>query len=295
MTHGQVHTIVITATVDPATAGGTDRQYGQRRDLDRGPGPGQQRLDTSDYGQVRRHARPDQDVRFGDATAGGSSQTVTIIVTNTGALSTAHDVRVADTLDPRLVVTGVDCSAFDTDASSGQTVDCTIGLLPAGDSATITVTYRVDTATEAAPVVSNTADAETADNGGQTASDSDDVAIAENVVLDQTKTFDSATATAGGASQTFTITVKNTGVSQADHVNVSDSVDTRLAASAVTTARSAAPRPPDHRLRPAPPRRRGDRDHRRHLQRRHRHRGRPVGLQHRLGNPLGNSSRGSGR
>ena len=35
-------------------------------------------------------------------------------------------------------------------------------------------------------------------------------------MLDVTKTFDSATVTAGGASQTFQIDVTNTGVSQAD-------------------------------------------------------------------------------
>src|SRR4029077_13036511 len=42
------------------------------------------------------------------------------------------------------------------------------------------------------------------------------------------KAFGSATATAGGSSETFTIDVKNTGVSQADNVSLTDLVVPRL-------------------------------------------------------------------
>ena len=52
------------------------------------------------------------------------------------------------------------------------------------------------------------------------------MAIVEDVVLSVVKAFQSDTVTAGGASQTFTITVTNDGVSNADNVTLTDSVDT---------------------------------------------------------------------
>ena len=121
---------------------------------------------------------------------------------------------------------------FSCTASSGQTITCTLANLDAGATATLTVAYDVDTATEADPAVDNTASA-TADDGGSD-DDTTSVAIVEDVVLDVTKTFDDATVTAGGAASGFTITVKNTGVSQADNVNLTDTVDGRLIVGTVT-------------------------------------------------------------
>ena len=49
-----------------------------------------------------------------------------------------------------------------------------------------------------------------------------------------TKTFDAPTVTAGGAASGFTITVENTGVSQADNLSLTDTVDGRLIVGTVT-------------------------------------------------------------
>ena len=165
-------------------------------------------------------------------TAGGADQTFTITVKNNG-VSQADNVNVADLVDSRLEVSDVSSSEF-TCAPAAQAIDCDLVALNAGETATITVTYSVDTTTEADASVDNTADA-TSDDGGSDSS-TDDVAIVENVVLDVTKTFNSATVTAGGADQTFTITVKNNGVSQADNVNVADLVDSRLEVSDVSSS-----------------------------------------------------------
>ena len=65
-------------------------------------------------------------------------------------------------------------------------------------------------------------------NPANDTSDTTSTTVEEDVELSVTKTFNSATVTAGGASQTFTLTVTNDGVSDADNVNLSDTVDPRL-------------------------------------------------------------------
>src|SRR5207248_1383234 len=52
--------------------------------------------------------------------------------------------------------------------------------------------------------------------------------IVENVQLSVSKSFDSSTATAGGAAKTFTVSVTNSGVSDADNLHLTDNVDPRL-------------------------------------------------------------------
>ena len=121
---------------------------------------------------------------------------------------------------------------FDCSASSGQQLDCTLLHLGAGETKSITVAYSVDTDTDAASAVSNTAEA-TSDEQTVAASGSETVDIVENVVLHVTKTFSSDTVTAGGSSQQFTIVVSNTGTSSAEAVSVTDTVDTRLHVTAI--------------------------------------------------------------
>ena len=77
--------------------------------------------------------------------------------------------------------------------------------------------------TDSATAVSNTATAHS-DEVGDT-SGADTVDIVEDVHLSVTKTFSSLTATAGGAPQTFTIDVHNSGVSDADNVKLTDTVE----------------------------------------------------------------------
>ena len=163
-------------------------------------------------------------------TAGGATSGFTITVTNNG-VSEADNVNLTDTVDGRLIVGLIAEGAFNCSASSAQTITCTLANLDAGATATLTVAYDVDAATEADPAVDNTLRPPpmTARHDDTTS-----VAIVEDVVLDVTKTFDDATVTAGGAASGFTITVKNTGVSQADNVNLTDTVDGRLIVGTVT-------------------------------------------------------------
>ena len=94
--------------------------------------------------------------------------------------------------------------------------------LAAGATETITVHYHVDTTTDTTLGVSNSADAssdEVADASG-----SDTVDIVEDVELAVSKAFDSPSVTAGDGPHSFTIDVTNNGVSDADHVHLTDPV-----------------------------------------------------------------------
>jgi uncharacterized repeat protein (TIGR01451 family) len=91
-----------------------------------------------------------------NVTAGTSGHTFTIAVSNSGP-SDADHVRVTDTVNARLVVTGISAPGFDCSASSGQTVDCSLLHLDSTDGTlTITVTYTASSGAEV-PGVSNTA------------------------------------------------------------------------------------------------------------------------------------------
>ena len=96
------------------------------------------------------------------------------------------------------------------------------------ESASITVTYHVATTTEAASGVGNTASADADDFAGP-ATGTDSVDILEDVVISVTKSFGiDDPVTAGTSGHTFTITVTNSGASQADNITLDDTVDGRL-------------------------------------------------------------------
>src|SRR5205823_7812855 len=101
-------------------------------------------------------------------------------------------------------------------AAASQSVSCSLGHLAAGATKAITVHYHVATTTDSDPSVSNSA---TATSNEDTASDTASVAIVEDVHLAVTKTFASPTVTAGGGASSFTIDVKNNGVSDADNLS----------------------------------------------------------------------------
>jgi len=158
-------------------------------------------------------------------TAGGASESFTVAVSNSG-VSDADNVHVADLLDSRFLVDSIAGGGFDCSASSGQSVDCSLAHLGAGATKTVTVTYRVDSATDSARGVGNSASAGSDEDGPTGGEDSVD--IVEDVRLSVVKSFSSASVTAGGASESFTVEVTNSGVSDADDVSLSDSVDGRL-------------------------------------------------------------------
>ncbi len=160
--------------------------------------------------------------------AGTGGHQFSILVENIGT-SDAESVNVTDTFDARLTVTGVDCGGG-VDASSGQDIDCTYASLAPGGSATILVTYDVDGTVNAA-LIPNTALATDAD--ANAASGLSSVEVVTVIDLDAVKQFTPATAAAGSTGNQMTLTVENNGISDANTVVVTDSVDARLSVTAV--------------------------------------------------------------
>jgi uncharacterized repeat protein (TIGR01451 family) len=167
-------------------------------------------------------------------TAGDGQHTFTLATTNTGTFSTAHDVHVTDSVPAGIVVDAVHDDQGDTNctASLGQSVDCTFALLPAGQTATVTITYHVDAATQAQSI-DNTANAASPDNDSQS-SDAKTLTVNSDVALSLAKTFTPDTVTAGDGNHTFTLAATNDGTfSTAHSVEITDSVDSRLVVTGV--------------------------------------------------------------
>ncbi len=162
--------------------------------------------------------------------AGAVNRSFALAVTNTGT-SDAENIVIIDTVDPTLIVDSVTSDLADCSASAGQSVDCAVAGLTSGQTVTVTVTYHVDTSTESA-TVSNTASA-TSDEDTATATTTVDVV--EDVVLDLIKSFDSAAAVAGSTGHSFSLEVTNTGISDADNIVITDTVDSRLTVTAVSS------------------------------------------------------------
>ena len=142
--------------------------------------------------------------------------------------SNAEDVVVSDTLPAGLVPTDITSSQGDC-ALTGQAVRCELGTVRAGvtldpvQPVLITVTGTVDpgiTGTE----VTNSAVATTSTallGGGTEVSDSTTTPLRRSADLSLTKTADAETVAAGGGT-VFTVTVTNTGPSDASAVELTD-------------------------------------------------------------------------
>src|SRR5205085_7596839 len=123
-------------------------------------------------------------------------------------------VHLTDLVPSSLLVDSISPGPFNCAASTGQQVDCSLSHLAAGRTQILSVTYHVGTATESDPHVTNTASGSSDENTARNGDDS--VAIVENVSLFVTKAFTDGAVDAGTTGHVFTITVKNTGVSEAD-------------------------------------------------------------------------------
>jgi uncharacterized repeat protein (TIGR01451 family) len=154
--------------------------------------------------------------------AGGASSTFTITVTNSGA-SDADNLDVTDLVDSRLTVDSIASGAFDCSASSGQSLDCSLAHLAAGDSQSFTVTYHVVAAVGPA-TVSNQADA-TSDEDAASGTDSVDVTTSADLADIK---VDSPDPVVAGGTLTYTITVTNLGPSDALSVIVTDALAASL-------------------------------------------------------------------
>ena len=116
---------------------------------------------------------------------------------------------------------------------AGPDVDCDLGGLAAGASATVSLAYSVPATIESGPrtitaaVTSATSDLDPADDSGL-----DTTTVVEVADLVVTKTDGHSAVTAGGAGAIYTITITNAGPSDADSVAVTDSVPAPLIAAA---------------------------------------------------------------
>ena len=207
------------------------------------PGPITNSMDASfDEGSTSASSSVDvvADVDFlvtktfdaGSVVAGSTGHTFTISVTNSES-SDATGVTISDAVDAALTVTGVSSPTADCSGSSGQTVDCSLATLPAGETATVTVTFDVDSTVDAA-TIANTVSVDANEIPAPVTAD-DTVDVVEDVSLSATKTFTDATVAAGSTGHTFTLVVSNGGASDADNVTIDDVVAAELVVTSVAS------------------------------------------------------------
>ena len=169
---------------------------------------------------------------FSDATvaAGSTGHTFTLVVSNGGA-SDADNVTIDDVVADELVVTSVTSPDADCSTSSGPDDQLHDSKPPRRRSITVTVGY--DVAVSAEPATVSNSMAVGSDEAAVSASDSIDVI--EDVALEMTKTFTDSTVAAGVSGNTFSITLTNTGMSDAEAVSITDTVAPELAVTSVTS------------------------------------------------------------
>ena len=174
--------------------------------------------------------------------AGSAGSSFTLIVTNTGDVPLI-DVLVEDIVDSRLTVIGLsstDGADADTDADP-QTVEWLVGSLGVDESATILVMFTVDVSVPSGQLVNvATVTAEGPQGDPQDPQDDitdqgkDDIEILSDVVLSIVKTF-TADSVAQGSGGTFTLEVTNDGPVPATAANVTDTVNSSLVVTGVST------------------------------------------------------------
>ena len=174
--------------------------------------------------------------------AGSAGSSFMLVVTNTGDVPLT-DVLVEDIVDSRLTVIGLSSTEgadADTDADP-RTVEWLVGNLGVGESFTILVMFTVDVSvpsgqlTNVATVTAEGPQGDPADPSDNiTDEGEDDIEILSDVVLSIVKTFTPDSVTQG-SSGTFTIEVTNDGPVPVAAANVTDTVNSSLVVTSVST------------------------------------------------------------
>jgi uncharacterized repeat protein (TIGR01451 family) len=144
----------------------------------------------------------------------GTSVAYTIVVANTGP-SDADSVQVADTTPTGLTFvsnTGDCTTAF----------PCSLGTLAAGATRTITATFSVPSGYSGASPVTNTATVSSATTDPTPANDSSSAETAVTSQADLSVVKTGPASVARGGSVVYTVTITNSGPSDADSVQVAD-------------------------------------------------------------------------
>ena len=157
-------------------------------------------------------------------TAGdGVTHAYVITVRNLGA-SDAQNVSVADLWPAGFTPAGFDTpSQGSVTAGPGGDFTWTVGLLPAGGEATLAALYTVPSSTAPGDYVNTATVSTTTFDPDPANTASDTTAVIAQPDLSITKTDGVATVVAGGGTtQTYTLTVRNTGISDSRGVVVTD-------------------------------------------------------------------------
>ncbi len=161
----------------------------------------------------------------------GNAGTYTITVTNAGP-SAATDVQVGDPLPAGFVVTGV--SATSGTCTSGATVGCVLGTIPAGQTVTITVTGDVADARTATMVNTATLTTSTPDPTPSDHTSTATTPVAPSADIRILKTVDRASVNAGEPLN-YTLLVTNAGPSTATAVKAVDSPSAGITITGIAT------------------------------------------------------------
>ncbi|MEK6322056.1 MAG: HYR domain-containing protein [Acidobacteriota bacterium] len=173
-----------------------------------------------------------------DPVVPGTPLTYTIVVSNPG-LSDAANVVVTDNLPAEVVFVSCSSTALGVCGGSGNNRTVTFSTLPAGTTATITITTTVLSSVPSSSTITNTASATTTSTDSNPANDSSTAMTlvgAGSADLAVTKS-DSHDPVVAGTNLTYTINFINNGPSTAQSVTVTDAVpaNTTFVSASITT------------------------------------------------------------
>ena len=153
----------------------------------------------------------------------GNNMTYTLTVTNNGP-SDAQSVSLNDSLPPGTTFVSNTQTGGPAFACTPGAVNCTIAALAAGQTATFNVTVNVNAALANGTMLSNTAVVSSATADGTPGNNSSTAATTVGATADVSVTKSGPSTVIAGNTITYTLTVANGGASDAQSVNLTDTL-----------------------------------------------------------------------